>query len=496
MIDLTQIHHVVVLSMENRSFDHMLGALALDESYPSAARVDGVQNALINQSAGTSYSPRHLDGDLAPLAQVFDPDPPHERESVRRQIHPKKPRRPDMTGFVERFIKQQRPSEPGSVLGWLDRSDVPMTYFLADNFAVCQSWFACVPSQTIPNRLYMVAGQSDGIEDNPFPPRYLTGVDLKTIFSLIAPDDWLIFSDALPLAAIVRDLRDDLFQKKKLRHLDDFVSRAKSDPPALPRLSWIEPTYSWADERILDPFFPKANDDHPPTAIAEGQALIKRVYDALRTHPVWDHCLLIVTYDEHGGFSDHVLPPDLAEEERIDDFERRGIRVPALVVSPFVKPGSLHGDPRDPSAMIWDHCSILKFLCKWFEKDPRALGARVTSGHIGSVADILTDTAQVPEAPEPPTLAGSELLLTSNSFAIAAHRHRVRAASADLSVGAIPRTDHPVVRREAHSLANTVEALRQGVLETHRAEFEEVRPLMARATVIDPPTRTLKKIEP
>ena len=114
------------------------------------------------------------------------------------------------------------------------------------------------------------------------------------------------------------------------------LSQAGADFPAL---TWLEPTYTWAEVFVLDPFFPEPNDDHPPSDMQLGQALIRYVYNAIRESPIWERSALIVAYDEHGGFYDHVEPPACAPQA--DGFTQRGARVPALVISPWVAPGSV-----------------------------------------------------------------------------------------------------------------------------------------------------------
>src|SRR5262249_54219718 len=146
------------------------------------------------------------------------------------------------------------------------------------------------------------------------------------------------------------------------------LSRFRELVPHLPKLTWIDPTYYWLDATEglprrfvhVDDEFALPNDDHPPSHIECGQQLIRYVYESLIAHPdVWAGTVLIITYDEHGGFFDHVAPPPIAREELgADGFSQRGPRVPALIVSPFTERGGV-------CSKVLDHCSILKFLCDW-----------------------------------------------------------------------------------------------------------------------------------
>jgi phospholipase C len=160
----------------------------------------------------------------------------------------------------------------------------------------------------------------------------------------------MLFRDRLrPLTQLVADLAQ----------LED------ADVPDFPRLVWIEPSYSWTEFRATDPFYAEPNCDHPPGDLLRGQALIQYVYDALRNSKVWARSALVIYYDEHGGFYDHVTPPACVPSA--DGFATRGPRVPAIVVSPFVERGSVC---RPPEGKVFDHCSVLKFLCEQHGIEP------------------------------------------------------------------------------------------------------------------------------
>jgi phospholipase C len=173
------------------------------------------------------------------------------------------------------------------------------------------------------------------------------------------------------------------FDKRKLStverivgHFDEegsFLDDAASD--RLPAVSWIDPHFK-------DPgvFGPDSNDDHPPSDVLAGQALVLDLYHALRTSPAWEKTMLVITYDEHGGFYDHVAPPAAPDDDPA--FRRYGVRVPALVVSPFVAPKSVGNE-------LFDHTSIIKTILMRFCRDGDRIpdmGARVTSAnHLGGL---------------------------------------------------------------------------------------------------------------
>ncbi len=421
LTDLSKIKHVVVLTMENRSFDHMLGALALDPQYPARASVDGVDKAVAQSSSSGSVTARHLAGQRA---RTFTPDPPHDSASVAMSLSGDGG--PPMSGFVRAFEVAHGGSDAApDVASYLTRAELPTTYALADAFTVCQRWFAPIPTQTIPNRLYMVAGHSNGLRDNPSAKEYAVGFSIETIFDQLNRQDWKVYSGSLPLAMLVKNLRDDLMLHGRLARLGQFQHEARIG--ALPRLSWIEPVYSWADAPVLDALFPDPNDDHPPSVMGNGEKLLAWVYETLRTSSAWESCLLVVYFDEHGGFADHVVPPAITDQESAippDGFTQRGVRVPALIVSPFAAP-ALVGAPND----VYDHCSLLKFLCDWFGIQPFA--PRIASPRIKSVAELLQDqprqnvpslTRQMPTFATPPAV---EAMVSAKARAARAPRPRL-----------------------------------------------------------------------
>lgn len=399
-----KIQHVIVLMLENRSFDHVFGALSLREW---RSDVDGLREEMQHGN----YDDKNHRHEVHPLAmnihygqrgRRFEPDPPHGGPAVGRQMKRR------MSGFVQEF-QRRHPKDPypQSVLGYLTREEQPVSYALADNFVICDRWFSPVPTNTIPNRMYSVAGHSMGLRGNPKLPSFFGVEGLETIFDLLPRHDgitpghgWCLYAQALSVLHMFRMPANEL---RYQQGIGTFRRQAREN--CLPRLSWLEPRYSWAF------LLGEPNDDHPPSDVLEGQRLIRSVAQALFDNPeVWAKSLLIITYDEHGGFYDHVAPPPIRPDERPADpalqdrFTRRGPRVPAILVSPFTQ-------VRQTYSGIMDHCSILKFLEGWLEVD---MGQnRVKSRHIQSVADAIPQLApaqagppRLPELPEPPRAAG------------------------------------------------------------------------------------------
>ena len=389
--ELRHIKHVVVLMLENRSFDHVLGSLG--------PKVNGVTPEMSNPDLhGKSYPV----GPLRP-AQVssFTPSPPHEKEFVAQQIE-------KMDGFVQAYQRKYPEAanlEPGDVMLHMDATQQPVTYFLAEEFTICNQWFSAVPTDTIPNRLYSLAGDAGNVTSTS-PDLDLTQMpDLDSIFEQLDPEHWMLFSGSIPLAFAVSPIRTIGLDHDRWHPLSKFAEMV----PHLPQLTWIDPTYYWLDvadglpRRFVhvDDKFPIPNDDHPPSHTERGQELIRYIYESLIAHPdVWAGTVFVVVYDEHGGFYDHIAPPAIEPDERsADGFVQRGPRVPALIVSPFASRGAV-------CSSRFDHCSILKFLCDWLGLPKWT--KRIASPHIASIAEALTTTArtdipQVPGVMELPT---------------------------------------------------------------------------------------------
>lgn len=312
---LGAIDTIVVLCMENRSFDHYLGALTLLEG---RGDVDGL--------IGTESNPDE-DGNPVPvyLLEDFTPDdPPHEWDEVHAQLN---------GGANDGFVTEHGGPE---VMGYHVRDQLPITYALADAGAVCDRFFCSVLGPTWPNRFYLHGGTSNGITGNT--PVFGGFTTIQTVLE----DAGLSFNNFyhdLPWRA------GGYFAFAGNAGIEDFFDKAAQG--TLPHVSIIDPQF----------FGNGANDDHPDHHVHLGQALIASVYEALAQSPQWGRCLFILTYDEHGGFFDHVTPPAAPDEE--SDFQQLGFRVPTIVAGPFVRRGCA-------VSTVFDHTSILKTIAvRW-----------------------------------------------------------------------------------------------------------------------------------
>jgi phospholipase C len=407
---LAQIDHIVVLMLENRSFDHMLGYLSLPAAMGGRGRtdVDGLQGPAVNFNPhdGRDYPIHHLEQTQFE-GEAEDPD--HSGPSVDQQLSD------GGKGFVDNFARvsaararqlgQQAP-DPGLVMGYYDADDLPVYDHLAAEYCVVDRWFSAVPGATWPNRLYAVAGQAAGSRDDVSPPIY----DLPSFVRYLdeAQVDWRWYSyDPGTLRAVdpayrlSNHHRFAFVDARKLSSRETEVGKLTEEGSllddiangTLPQVSWIDPHFK--DLRVLGP---DSNDDHPPSDVIAGQDLILTIYHALSSNPqTWSKTLLVIAYDEHGGFYDHVAPPPAVDDH--PQFQRLGVRVPALLVSPLVAAGStstaLLGDD-----FHFDHTSIMKTIftrfCNADGQIPAMTTRAAAANHLGH---LLTDSprAEVPD---------------------------------------------------------------------------------------------------
>jgi phospholipase C len=407
---LDRIEHIVVVMLENRSFDHMLGYLSLPSALGGRDRgdVDGLTgpDTNFNMHAGTRYPIHHL-GQTEFTGETEDPD--HSGASVDEQLAN------GGQGFVDNFARISAaraeqlnvpPPDPGLVMGYYDSDDLPVYDHLAAEYCVVDRWFSSVPGATWPNRLYALAGRAAGSRDDISVPLYELPSFVRHLDD--ANVDWRWYSfDPGTLRAVdpaYRLSNHDHFgfvDARKLSIREEVVGKLTEkgsfldDVAAgtLPRVSWIDPRFK--DLRVLGP---DSNDDHPPSDVLAGQDLILTVYHALSNAASWPETLLIITYDEHGGMYDHVPPPAATDDD--PEFRRLGVRVPALLVSPLVAPGStstaLLGDD-----FRFDHTSIIKTIftrfCQVDGQIPEMTARTGAANHLGH---LLLDNGPRQDVPD------------------------------------------------------------------------------------------------
>jgi phospholipase C len=421
------IKHVFVLMMENRAFDHMLGF--------SGIRGTDAVTGLPTTVDGLVGNPQFNIDPANPGVQVFastpadfkvptaDKDPGHEFADTLEQLCGQGAVYPDPitnqypitpanhnTGFIASYRDIGSPS-PTKIMNCYTPRQVPVLNALAAEFAVCDRWFSSMPGPTWPNRFFIHAASSGGLDDSPSGLQVALSTLVNgyrfengTIFDRLDENclDWEIFEgDEFPQSFAINGMSLNALEG---RFTDfEFFSDRLQDSSYSPVYIFIEPNYG----NIL----PGTSEDytcgtsqHPLDDVTRGERLIKEVYEALRNSPHWENSVLVITYDEHGGFYDHVQPPptvapgdvisDPANNHNNFDFTQLGVRVPAVVVSPLIPRGLI--DHTD-----YDHTSLLATLEKIFGLQP--LTARDANAndflHLFSLSTPRTDAPTT--LPEP-----------------------------------------------------------------------------------------------
>jgi phospholipase C len=385
-MDAAKIKTIVVAMMENRSFDNLLGYLSLPPN--ARADVEGLgripdwKERYSNVYQGHPYPPFLLTNPYDPI----EADPPHERCPIATQMGQAVNGIFPMNGFVANYAnaKHATPPVPGSnppVMGYFSAEQAPVTNFFARNFAICDHWFSALPAGTQPNRLMAMSGYTriDINRTGPIPDHYLL-YDWLNDHGI----SWRVYHEELPFFSLLPRLIPQILEGKNFRPFREFFSDVENTPPGkFPQVIFLEPAFTDA------PHLGLSSDDHAPSAIKGGQEFLLEAYRAMTSEPtLWTGMVGIVTYDEHGGFFDHVSPPLIPTEPTPDaeyakgPFNSLGVRVPAFVISPFVQPGTTFSHTLD-------HTSILKLIGQVFGNG-RYLPV-VDQRPVGSVLDLLAD---------------------------------------------------------------------------------------------------------
>ena len=439
---LGSIDHIIVLMLENRSFDHLVGRLYHPDNAPPFDAVPRGQpfEGLAGKDLSNPIPPRYQKANRAAVhvGKAAAPNIPrlnpgegyaHTNTQLYGQVIPQRNRRPPfrppynlppilpdpapMNGFVLDYINVIRNARRSpsfarykTIMDCFAPSMVPIISTLANSYAICDQWFCSVPSQTCSNRSFALAGTSSGFVDNTPYTQWLKN-DVVTIFDLIQEANrpgltWRVYFDAadiVPLTwAIFPGLRDKLFSH--FSPMGRFWQEARKGD--LPSLALIEPRY-----------IHRRNDQHPPASVTPGERLLLDVYQALRASPNWARTLLIITYDEHGGCYDHVPPPSAVPPDPTQSpgqfgfrFDRLGPRVCTVLVSPYVQAGTVfRARDQDRREAPLDHTSILKTVTTRFGL-PSLTARDAAAVDLGGALTLLEprqDTASFPlvELPQP-----------------------------------------------------------------------------------------------
>lgn len=327
---------LVVIVMENRSFDHVLGWLK-----STRPEIDGLTGKESNRiSVSDPNSPEVFVSDDA----IFvDSDPGHSFQAIREQIfgsNDSSAKPAPMNGFAQQ-AESMSETMSKTVMSGFKSHRIPVYTELANEFAVLDKWFASVPASTQPNRFYCHSATSHGATSN-VRKDLIHGFPQKTIFDSLDENglSFGIYYQNIPATLFFKSLR-------KLKHVLKFHKYELSFKlhAKLGKL----PNYVVVEQRYFDLELFPANDDHPSHDVAIGQRFVKEVYETLRASPQWKEMAILITYDEHGGFYDHVPTPVtgvpnpdgiIGPDPFYFRFDRLGVRVPTILVSPWIDKGT------------------------------------------------------------------------------------------------------------------------------------------------------------
>jgi len=391
---LDKIKTVVIVILENRSFDHMLGYLSLPPT--SRADVDGQSNdplwlaRFTNVDQGQALVPALSDNPYT-LPSGFDP--PHERSNVAAHLGTPQNGIYPMTGFVS-AIPASVSSDPATrrlVMNYFGPTQVPMSDFLATKFTICDHWFCSLPAGTQPNRLIAMSGTSMiDVNTTPIPEQELV-YDWLTQHGV----RWRVYHEGMPFFTLMPNWIRPILGNDRFRSFAQFDRDLVRTPPSRgPQVIFVEPTYTDA------PHLGFSTDDHAPSGVSDGQEFLMKVYNAVtRSVSFWRGLLMVVFYDEHGGFFDHVSPPPIGTDPPqpglYPRFESLGVRIPAYVISPFVRSGGV-------SNVLLDHTSVLKLLGEKFGNG--SYSGPVDARGVHSLSDVLDFSNPITDPPAAPSL--------------------------------------------------------------------------------------------
>lgn len=422
MANTDAIKHVILVLMENRSFDHLLGWMS-HPRYDGNTDVEGLtgevnQNdelttaSYANPANFTSFRPYFYDKD-EPLAC----DLPHGRDQVARQMA-HSPVTGDflMNGFASSYFNEH-PEQAGpnvtraDCMRMLGPKAVPVTAFLARNFTVCDHWFSPIPTDTHPNRMMSLSGYTEIAGTSSLEPDQELVIDWADKNNI----SWRVYSEGFSYLVCLKNrdtgamrglsvLAQRALPNGTFRNFSSFAKDLQNDAD-FPSVTILEPGY--AD----DPFESEPSDNHPPLPMGPGEAFLLKIYSAFFKTELarkrFDQTIIVVYYDEHGGFFDHVKPltiltPSgrLGTNTQWPSFTTTGPRIPGLVISPLAEQAIYKEN--------LDHTSVLRFLAERFTPSV-PFNPEVAKRHAPRTNGLTslgnTITRSVPRAiPDPPSV--------------------------------------------------------------------------------------------
>jgi phospholipase C len=429
--------------LENRAFDHMLGLAGIqgtDANTGEATSVDDLTQGGPYQNPNPNAMPADSEVQVTPgadftLAKVA-PDPGHEFNNALLQLcgytrddsgnavppsYPPNGAYPPINnqGFISSYfgltpVSGNTPNthDPERIMKCFTPDQVPVITTLAQNFAVCDRWFSSIPGPTWPNRFFIHAASSGGLDDSPSNLQTVTSTLLNgyrfengTIYDRLedACFDWTVFmGDEFPQVFAISGMTD----RRLEGHFEDMDNFAETvnDPDFSTPYIFIEPNYGNVLPTTPEDFT-CGNSQHPLDDVTRGERLIKEVYETIRNSPHWNESLLLVLYDEQGGFFDHAKPPptvapgdvisDMSNNHHSFTFTQLGVRVPSVVISPLILANQI-------DHKIYDHSSLLATVEQLYSLKPLTNrdGQANNLAHLLSLSTPRTDSLTT--LPDPP----------------------------------------------------------------------------------------------
>ncbi len=310
--------HIIIVMQENRSFDHMLGSLALE-----GKDVDGVPADFVNPDRnGDPVNFWHR------TDTCFDADSPHNEEALESSVDGDR-----MDTFVESAATDK--NDGHYVMSYYTRAELPFYYYLTDSFATSDRYFSAMLGPTDPNRDFLYAATSNGVNytQSGSSDKPMKGV--KTIYNLLDEHhvSWGVYSSGQPRQGAL----GWTCGHKGFHSDEDFFDALRDDK--LPSVVFVDPG--------------EGQDEHPPHDVQKGEKFAKKIFEAVTSSKAWSSTALFFTYDEGGGIADHVSPPAAcAPSPEFPSFNRLGERVPVILVSPFAKPGYVSHETHSHTSLL------------------------------------------------------------------------------------------------------------------------------------------------
>lgn len=489
----TEIQHIFVLMLENRSFDHMLGFSEItgtDTVTGKATAINGLKGTESNTFNGKTFTVQREADNVMPH------DPGHEFEDVLAQLcgpgatYKSGGKYPAMnnSGYVATYAKSAGPDNAGEIMKCYTPQQLPVLTQLAKEFVVCDNWYASMPGPTWPNRMFAHAGSSGGLDHSPSTTEIIGwelapfgGFEFKhgTIFDALnhAHVKYRLYAgDDFPMASALKGI--------SVFDIHDFSERFAKDLNSSkfePQYVFIEPSYDVLSD------YKNGTSQHPLGNVIHGEALIKATYEAIRNSPVWNHSMLIITWDEHGGFYDHansgnppqaVAPGDTTPRSEQNQhgftFDHFGPRVPAVIISPLAPRNLI--DHR-----IYDHSSIPATIARTFKFAERTRRDSFANG-VNTLATLKTARSDCPATLHAPAAEAVARVMAPSLVA----EHAVTRPAASVNEGNLPAVLHAALRQD----------LEISPPEQRQAIIDRVQAMHTRAEALEYMKEVQQKVRP